>query len=675
MGMRSFIRLTRLLCLGAAVLVLSSSPSSAQEAAGDPTLYTSARLVPSAAPSGAAKAAPAAQSGAAKVAAAARPGEAKAAAVDTSDVFEGFLRFPAEEQDFIPMDPGPIGYFRDLLSAGETFANGANDGDTLSATFTPPGGTPLSFPSFVFHSTFNGQQDCWVGGSPQIELCGSQSVDIIWFTSTQCGPTIGAYSMSFSRNGATYASGTFNLKPTINPTKVAAITAPTYDQTNYPTIQYGNFCRDATGKPKLCSKFTTPNPPPATIKQLGCLLTAYAGTITYHGAATTPTDLNTWLTNNNGFDGGGAIYPAKVVQFASTRGVNLTFDRQPSKENSTGLTAFPGDALAGAARNAICAKGPTPIKVVHHSRSDPRGKLHIHYVAAWGRPDTEDSYKLKDPNGGADRDLSSGTIPFDYNNTYYGTRELQGTGTTFTFPGNVTLTLHSPAELLLTDSSGLRTGIDPIAGASFAEIAGATYNDDSFDDPNDDTDTPAHVDAKVLDLTPGAPGTYNLTVTGTGTGTYDLDLTAFDPTFQRSYTTIEDMPVSPGSTQVYTFTLPVAPGGSFPVSGGFLGGGQRPRDVNHFLTYANPTSSETDLPAGTTSVPLLIFYDAQVIAATFSATLNGTDVTGLFHPAAGTFERVDVPLLSGSNVLLLKIDGNLPTRVATDADRLVFAVP
>jgi hypothetical protein len=646
------------LCL-CSLALLPNAAAAAEPPAGDPGLYTFARLVPSGTKTWPAR---------------------TAFAVTTSDTFEGFVRYPAEEQFFMlmPKDPDAFGYFRDFFSGGEVFADSANDGDTLNAQIMFPGGTPQSFFPITFHSTFNGQKDCWVGGFPPVSLCGSQSIDVTWFVNTQCGPTIGTYLMSFSRNGNNYFTGSFRIKPTINPEKVAAFVAPTYNQGNYPDTQYGDFCTltvtDPKGKTKQktghCKNSTTPDPPKVFIQQLGCLLTAYAATLNYHGVTTTPTDLNTWLTNHEGFDDGGAIHPGKIVEYAHTKGVNLRFRRQPATD---ALQA--GNVLNGIARTAICAKGLTPIKVKHHSRDPNSTTLHEHFVAAWGRSDAEDTYKLKDPNGGADRDLSSTTRPFDYSNNYYGTRELEGTGVTFTFPGNVTLTLHSPAELLLTDPSGLRTGIDPTTGATFAEIPGAAYSDDSFDDPDDDTGEPARVDAKVLDFEGGAPGTYSLTVTGTGSGSYDLEITSLDPSFQKSHTAVEEMPVSPGSKQTYTFTLPIAPGGTVPLAGGFDGGGQRPRDVNHFLSYANPTSSQTDLPAGTTTLPLMIFYDTRDIASTFSATLEGSDVSGLFHPSPGSFERVEIPVHSGRNVLQLSIDGNLPNRVATDSDRLVLSVP
>jgi H+/Cl- antiporter ClcA len=86
------------------------------------------------------------------------------------------------------------------------------------------------------------------------------------------------------------------------------------------------------------------------------------------------------------------------------------------------------------------------------------------------------------------------------------------------------------------------------------------------------------------------------------------------------------------------------------------------------------TRAETDLPAGTTSFPLLIFYDPAVIASSFAATLNGDAVSSSFHPTPGGFELVNIPLVSGANVLILTISGNFGGHVATDKDRLTFGV-
>ena len=102
--------------------------------------------------------------------------------------------------------------------------------------------------------------------------------------------------------------------------------------------------------------------------------------------------------------------------------------------------------------------------------------------------------------------------------------------------------------------------------------------------------------------------------------------------------------------------------------------GQR-ADVNDFLRFAAPTQSTTDLPAGTTSDNVIIYYGSTINPATFAATLGGAPFSG-FTPAPGTSQRVTIPLVRGRNVLLLTVDGvRSDGRTATERDRLTFTVP
>jgi hypothetical protein len=594
-------------------------------------------------------------------------------ALATSDQFVQLVRFPAEEQAFMKMNASTA-YFRDFFAGGETFSNGANDGDTLTATVTFPSKNTLQFDPVTFHSSLNGQQDCWQ--SLDFTVCNSTSIDIIWFVTVQCGQT-GDFSMSFSRNGVPFASNVvFHLTPTINPAKVAG-EGPVYDQSTYDTVKYGNFCRYFDSKRKRnvireCDPVNHPDETEMHIKQLGCYLTALSVMLQYQGVSTSPTTLNTWLTDNDGFDLSGGILPDKVLEYAAENNVKLSFDKTESP------TGFDGSAAAGLpARSAVCAKGPTPLHVQHH---DKKNNVRSHFVLAWGRDDQspasqpETTFEIKDPNGGAARELQDTTIPHDYNNRYLGTREYQNQPHTFTLQHSVVITLYSPAELLLTNSAGQRTGINPLTNSAFSEIPNAVYSNESIEDPNDDSGDPANTDDKVLDIRAPADGTYTLTVTGTESGAYDLDFRAFDSNSQQTITSVTAVPVSPGSQQIYSFTTPIPTGAAFPLSGGFDGGGQRPRDVNHFLSYSNPTADHTSLPAGSTSFPVMIFYAREDITSSFTATLNGAGVSGIFHPVAGGFEVVTIPVQAGRNVLQLSIQGNLPNRIATDTDRLVFLV-
>ncbi|HEX9493458.1 MAG TPA: hypothetical protein VGA33_09340, partial [Thermoanaerobaculia bacterium] len=180
---------------------------------------------------------------------------------------------------------------------------------------------------------------------------------------------------------------------------------------------------------------------------------------------------------------------------------------------------------------------------------------------------------------------------------------------------------------------------------------------------------------KTLELFGDVDGDYNLTVTGTATGVYSADIYTLDASGNMPRTSLDQIPTATNLVQSYTFTFNHADAAQSALSGGFDGGGQRPRDVNKFLSYGNPSASQTTLPAGTTAFALVIFYANGILPATFTADLNGVSLTSLFHPAAGTSEVVNLPLASGRNVLKLSVDGQLPTRVATDTDRLVLQVP
>jgi hypothetical protein len=109
--------------------------------------------------------------------------------------------------------------------------------------------------------------------------------------------------------------------------------------------------------------------------------------------------------------------------------------------------------------------------------------------------------------------------------------------------------------------------------------------------------------------------------------------------------------------------------------GRFDGGGQRPRDVNRFLSYDNPTAATTALPLGTTSFPLTIYYAPTIHITSFKVLMNGVDITSQFSPAPGTKQTVNLALPQGKTIIQLSVDGELPNRTATDSDKLVLDVP
>lgn len=601
------------------------------------------------------------------------------AAAPVSDSFTQFVRFPSEINNRFFQPQNGFAYYRDFFTGGETLDTGV-DGESISAVMITADNPPqtLQFNPITFHANLNGQQDCWVGFAQTI--CNAPVLDVTWFVQTQCF-TAGTFTMAFSHQGAEFFRGTYTITPTIpahtvpgdNSDPVPNAPAISYNQGDYPTTQYGDFCSfqvtNSQGRTSTvvrhCDPVNHPTEKTMFIKQLGCALTSATMVLGYFGLFTDPVTLNTYLTQNHGYDDAGGVNWPVVVRYANANGLGVSFARTNNNGN--------------AARNATCAKGPTIIPVQHTVPNDPTHRLHGHFVTVWGQDgDPQNTYLLKDPNGGIGDRLDGTTPPRDYNNRYTGTREFQGPDQNFnipTFEGVLSVKIHSPAELLITNSAGQRTGFDPATNTSFTEIPNAVYAQDLITDVTDSSPEPAESDSKVLDLGAAAADTYTVTVTGTDFGTYTLEFSSIDPNFQEALNILRDVPTSPGQVQTFTFTTPIVSGQPFPLSGGFNGGGQRPRDVNRFLTYGNPSSGKTSLGAGTTTFPLMVFYDPSVIPSSFSAVLNGTNVSTLFNPTPGGFEVVNIPVVSGSNVIKLSIDGNLGTRVATDTDRLVFDVP
>lgn len=107
-------------------------------------------------------------------------------------------------------------------------------------------------------------------------------------------------------------------------------------------------------------------------------------------------------------------------------------------------------------------------------------------------------------------------------------------------------------------------------------------------------------------------------------------------------------------------------------------GGRRPA-VDGFLVFLNLASGDVkNAPVG---VVIQFGIDGETVdTSTFSATLNGTDVTSLFAPGPNSQQMTAIfplgtsPLVAGKNVLITSVTGIVPgtTRTANDVDRVTF---
>lgn len=579
--------------------------------------------------------------------------------INSSNSFLRQLRYPAEERTWVQMIDATA-YFRDVLAGGQTYISGATDGETWTANATLPDGSTVNWNVITFYRNYGNSSNCFV--SPNFgALCGSTSITVIWYLTVQC-QQLGSWLINFYNNDNFLFSTQFALLPQIHPNRVPLYNQGAYNDRDNPDHAYDNICRTQTDSGALLRDVFPcdgrPSEVPWTIAGKGCYLSSGAMILGYHGVNVDPPALNAWLNENNGYTETGDVYPSAIVEYAQTRGIDMTYPApEPDPENVwTELERL---------ERYICYYGPHMVGVRVNQNGRPG-----HWVAATGKNEARTTYLINDPNGG-----DATTLAQRYNNTFSGIRAFGGPEYAYTDRTGIDIRFHSPGELLLTDPQGRRIGYDPVQGITYNEIPDAYYEVSRLDDDETGELGP---ESKELYVPQPPAGDYHLQVIGTGTGTYTLEMRATDPALKSSIDKFKDIPITPDTVHTYGFYYAKTAGSEIefnPVPGNFDGKGQRPRDVNRFLSYVSPTESRTTLPAGATIASLVVLYDKNIIPATFGATLNGIDITSFFHPVPGGAESVSVQLVSGRNTLVLSVEGHLPSRIARDTDRLVFIVP
>ncbi|RPI27335.1 MAG: hypothetical protein EHM61_08820 [Acidobacteria bacterium] len=236
-------------------------------------------------------------------------------------------------------------------------------------------------------------------------------------------------------------------------------------------------------------------------------------------------------------------------------------------------------------------------------------------------------------------------------------------------PGGLMISFYSPGQFVVTDPTGRRTGYDVASGERLSEIPNSSYDENATPGL-----VPGEESSREFQVMGPAEGEYKVDITGTGDGTYSLEFYRWEGN-DESRLTVDDVPIYTGERQSWVLQVSASVTEPQTAGGGYDGGGQRPRDVNKLLSYVRPTDNRVDLPAGSTGYDLVINCGLMVSPNTFSATLNGMDISALFKPTAAGREVVHLALGRGTNVLLLSIEGQVGSRMARDSDRLVFRVP
>lgn len=600
-----------------------------------------------------------------------------------SNIFLGFFRDPAEDSaiQFGSMQADEngiarIAYFRDVHIAGDTSVSGPSDLDTWTATATRADNSVFQFITIQWRQQLpapDTRTQCFVNATTgQVLVCGVTSAVIRWFMPAQCGSP-GLWRWSFFYNGVAFSTPDHLLLPRLPPNTVAHFDQHAFNFFDAngdgiaEFVPYDRTCTDglaSTPEPIRC-----PNGPDltkgefeATVAVKGCFMTALVNILRYHGIDTDPARYN-FIARQ--FESGIPVQKQKgysvdgdtnietfPTQFASGQGkffVWLQKDRASPIDPAIAADVSAMDEF-------VCRNGPQILQV-----SD------THFVTLIGRDfgQPETAFLANNPlNGNEDQPFLAPAKTG---------RFFSGPASTF-LPSTTSaliITAWSPIELLLTDPAGRRTGLEGLL--VLQEIPSSTYED--FGLINGDTGQVDEDLRKKLRVGNPIDGGYRLRVLGTGSGTYDLDVEVNRSAGGGDLSTLLKVPIAAGVVHEYSFDFSGVGGTTLALSGGFDGGGQRPADVNRFLSYVTPTQTRNQLPAGTTSVSITVGYGATTIPATFQAVLNGADVSSAFQPEAGKLQTVTLPVASGSNTLVLSINGTLSSgRTATDTDRLVFLV-
>ncbi len=114
--------------------------------------------------------------------------------------FEDFLRYTSEQRNWVVMDGVGTAYFRDVFVGGDTMLFGLLDQEQWYATATRPDGSTIQWSTITFYVNYQGMSNCFVGfGMPT--YCGSNQLDVLWYTQVQCAPT-GTWRMTFFDSGS-----------------------------------------------------------------------------------------------------------------------------------------------------------------------------------------------------------------------------------------------------------------------------------------------------------------------------------------------------------------------------------------------------------------------------------------------------------------------------------------
>lgn len=109
--------------------------------------------------------------------------------------------------------------------------------------------------------------------------------------------------------------------------------------------------------------------------------------------------------------------------------------------------------------------------------------------------------------------------------------------------------LHPPAELLLVDQHGRKTGHNPQTNKTYMEIPHSSYEEESISDAVSGMPGPV---TKIIHIRNPISGEYLLNVIGKEESEYDLEIRGYDCQMNPSHETFLNKKILKNSEQEYT---------------------------------------------------------------------------------------------------------------------------
>ncbi len=310
-----------------------------------------------------------------------------------------------------------------------------------------------------------------------------------------------------------------------------------FSQYSVPVVITAGWGEDRYGDPRTTDESDI-------ICRWGCNLTAWAMMLDYYGAAygkhSNPRELNNWLREHEGYIVRGVVYN-KVVQYA-----NEYWGETPLRLSPVRVEGRNDQRL----HQLLSAGIPVMLRVNNGN----------HFVLAVGETMQSgvQTWYIHDP-GGCNADPYTSpltTLLSRYQNQYTHMywAEAQAAPTP---RSSITLALGSPAELLITDPLGRRTGIDVRTGEIHSEILDSSYLLEQLASDDETGGLDDHP-IKMFNLPLPMDGSYTVEIIGRDNGAYTLDVFAYDEIGGLTRATLPGS-ITPGEVDTITIIYSADP--------------------------------------------------------------------------------------------------------------------